>query len=109
MRLFTGPGYINWYTEHMKMATKMEPKDFKVENWSKEGGEKLFQVGLLDFLRKFNGHNDRITQEFIEKFENGKTKEGELPIPVNPTLISQALELPLIGQEYHKGLHFKEK
>lgn len=69
----------------------------------------MFQVGLLEVLRKFNGHNDKITQEFIENFENGQTKVDELPIPVNPTFKSQALELPLIGEEYDKGLHFKEK
>lgn len=99
MRLFTGKGYINWYIEHMQMAIKMEPKEFKVENWSKEVVEILCQAGLLEFLRKFNGHNDIITKEFIENFENGKTKVGELPILVNPTFISQSLELPLIGEE----------
>lgn len=109
MRLCTGKGYINWYTKHMQMATKMEHKVFKVENWSEEAVEKLFQTRLLDFLRKFNGHNDRITQEFIENFENGQTKVGELSIPVNSTFISQALEVPLIGEKYHKGLHFKGK
>lgn len=91
------------------MATKMEPREFKLENWSKDAVEKLFQAGLLEFLRKFNGHNDKITQEFIKNFENGKTKVGELPISINPTFISQDLELPLEGEEYHKGFHFKEK
>ena len=81
----------------MQIATKMEPKEFKVEKWSKEAVEKLFQEGPLEFLRKFNGYNDIITQEFIESFENGQTKKGELPILVNPTFISRALEIPLIG------------
>ena len=107
MRLFMVQGYINWYIE--LMATKMEPREFKLENWSKDAVEKLFQARLLEFLRKFNGHNDKVTQEFIKKFENGQTKVGELPISINLAFISQALELPLEGEEYPKGLHFKEK
>jgi len=91
------------------MATKMKPRDFKLENWSKDVVEKLFQARLLEFFRKYNGHNDKITQEFIKFFENGQIKVGELPISINPTFISQALELPLEGEEYHKGFHFKEK
>lgn len=34
---------------------------------------------------------------------------GNLVIPLTPEFISQALDLPLSGEQYHKGLHFKEK
>ena len=50
------------------MGTKTEPKDFKIENWGKDTIEKLYQAWLLEFLKNFNGHNDKITQEFIEHF-----------------------------------------
>lgn len=42
-------------------------------------------------------------------FENWETRVGEIPISVNPTFIPQALELLLIREEYHKGLHLKEE
>ena len=90
------------------MGTKIEPKEFKMENWGKETIEKLYQAGLLDFLKKFNGHNDKIAQEFIEHLEHGQTRIGEISIPMNQTFLSQALDLPLIREEYHKGLNFKE-
>ena len=32
-----------------------------------------------------------------------------LIIPLTPEYISQALDLPLKEENYHKGLHFKEK
>jgi len=57
----------------------------------------------------FNGHNDKITRDFLENFEHGQTIVGEISIRLNPTFLSQELDLPLIGEEYHKGLHFKEK
>ena len=34
---------------------------------------------------------------------------GSLHIPLTPKSISKALELPSLGELYHKGLHFKDK
>jgi len=64
---------------------------------------------LVGFLHNFNGHNNKITQEFTNHYEQGQTKVGDFSIPLNPRFLSKALDLPLTGEEYHKGLHFKEK
>lgn len=61
MRLFTRQGHINWYTYQIQMATKMEPKYFKIEKSSKDTIEKLYQAGLMEFLKMFNSHNNKIT------------------------------------------------
>ena len=66
MRMLTVQGYINWYTENM--LTRLEPSEFKVENWGKETIEKLYQARLIGFLQKFKGHNDRLTKEFINNY-----------------------------------------
>lgn len=101
-----GEGYINWISEHM--GTRIEPK-FQIEQWEKETVDKLYQDGLIGFLQKFNGHSESINKEFINNYAQDQTMVGNLVIPLTPEFISQALDLPLIGEHYHKGLHFKEK
>ena len=64
------------------MENKMEPKEFKIENWGKEIVEKMYQVGLIGLLHKFNGYNEKITQEFISHYEQGQTTVGDLAIPL---------------------------
>ena len=63
-------GYINRFSEHME--TRIEPKDFQIEHWEKDTIEKLYQDGLIGFLQKFNGHNESIKREFIEKTNKRK-------------------------------------
>jgi len=106
MKLVTAEDYIYWFTEIM--TNRVEPK-FHIEQWGKETIEKLYQSGMIGFLQKFNGHSEQITKEFINNFSQDKTQIGELSIPVTQEFLSKALNLPMIGENYHKGLHFKEK
>ena len=38
-----------------------------------------------------------------------QTQVGEIIVPVTQEYLSKALDLPMLGEKYHKGLHFKEK
>ena len=82
MRMLTVQRYINWYTEHM--ATRIEPNEFQIENWEKGTIKKLYQVGLIGFLQKFNGNNESITKEFINNYGHEQTMVGNLSIPLSP-------------------------
>lgn len=66
MRMIIVEGYINWFSEHM--ATRIEPKEFRIEQCEKETIEKLYQARFIGFLQKFNGHNESITREFINNY-----------------------------------------
>ena len=90
------------------MTNRVEPR-FQIESWGKETVEKLYQSGMIGFLQKFNGHSEQITKEFINNFSQDQTRVGEIIVPVTQEYLSKALDLPLIGEKYHKGLHFKEK
>ena len=52
---------------------------------------------------------ESITREFVNKYAQDQTMVGNLIIPLTLEYISQALDVPLTGENYHKGLHFKEK
>lgn len=106
MKLITVEGYIHWFSKYM--ATKIEPK-FQIKQWKKETIEKLYQAGLIGFLQRFNGHSEGITKEIVNNYTQEQTRVGNLIIPVTQEYIFKALDLPLIGKNYHKGLHFKEK
>ena len=102
----TAEAYIQWFSE--TMSTWVEP-NFQIESWRKETIEKLYQVGLIGFLQKFDGHSEEITRDFIKNYSQDQTRVGYVIIPVTQEYLSQALDLPMIGEKYHKGLHFKEK
>ena len=106
MKIMTTKAYIQWFSD--TMSTRIEPK-FQIENWKKETIEKLYQVGLIGFLQRFNGHSEEVTREFINNYSQEQTRVGNVIIPVTQEFLSQALDLPMIGENYHKGLHFKEK
>lgn len=90
------------------MSIRVEPK-FQIESWGKETIEKLYQAGMISFLQKFDGYSEQITRDFIDNFSQDQTRVGDVIIPVTQEYLSQALDLPMIGEKYYKGLHFKEK
>jgi len=106
MKLVTAEAYIDWFTE--TMALKVEPK-FQIESWGKETVEKLYQARMIGFLQKFDGYSEKITKDFIDNFNQDQTRVGDVIVPVTQEYLSQALDLPMVGEKYHKGLHFKEK
>lgn len=98
--------YIQWFTETMK--TRIEPR-FQIEDWRKETIEKIYRAGLVGFLKIFSGHSEEVTREFINNYTQEQTRVGNIIIPMTQEFLSQALDLLMIGENYHKGLHFKEK
>lgn len=60
-------------------------------------------------MQKFDGHSEEITRDFINNYSQDQTRVRDVIIPVTQEYLSQALDLPMIGEKYHKGLHFKEK
>jgi hypothetical protein len=61
------------------------------------------QAGWEPFLKKFDGYNDAITLQFALHFEGGFAKVGELEFEVTEKFISEAIQLPTIGQRWTKG------
>ena len=57
----TVEGYIKWFLDNMTSRT--EPKYFQIEHWSRYKIEKLYQSGLICFIKKFEGHNQDITRD----------------------------------------------
>ena len=106
MKLVTTEAYIHWFSE--TMSARVEQK-LQIETWGKETIEKLYQAGMTSFLQKFDGHSEQITRDFINNFNQDQTRVGDVIIPVTQEYLSQALDLPMIGEKYYKGLHFKEK
>lgn len=106
MKLVTTEDYIDWFTDIM--TNRVEPT-FQIESWGKETIEKLYQSGMIGFLQKFQGHSEQITKDFIDNFNQDQTQISEVIVPVTPDYLSKALELPMVGEKYYKGLHFKEK
>jgi len=45
----------------------------------------------------------------VRNYNHEQTRVGNVIIPVTQEFISQTLDLPMIGENYHKGLHLKEK
>lgn len=106
MKLITTEAYIHRFLE--TTSARVEPK-FQIESWRKKTIEKIYQAGLIGFFQKFDGHSEEITRDFINNYGQDQTRVGDVIIPVTQEYISQALDLPMIGEKYHKGLHFKEK
>lgn len=74
------------------MERGIEPKGFQFGKWTKEIVERLYQAGLLEFLRKFDGYNAKVTKEFISNYQDENTIVGDVTIPIIEEYLSHATD-----------------
>eukprot|EP01018_Ginkgo_biloba_P008078 Gb_11350 [translate_table: standard] len=58
----------------------------------------LEDSGLLPFFKKFTGHNEAITKQFMESWKNGRVTINGLDIDINEGLIVEVACLPNDGE-----------
>eukprot|EP01018_Ginkgo_biloba_P032039 Gb_30895 [translate_table: standard] len=58
----------------------------------------LEEAGLLSFFKKFSGHSDSITSQFVESWKSGRVSVNGVDIEVSATLIAEVSGLPNDGE-----------
>eukprot|EP01018_Ginkgo_biloba_P014703 Gb_27246 [translate_table: standard] len=58
----------------------------------------LEDSGLLPFFKKFTGHNEAITNQFVETWKNGRVTINGMHIDVSESLIDEVTGLPNDGE-----------
>jgi len=81
------------------MEHRIEPKGFQIEKRNKEIVEKLYQAGLLEFLKKIDSYNAKVSKIFVSNYGDEKTTVGVIMIPITQEYLAQATRLPLIGAD----------
>lgn len=71
------------------------------------------QVGCIRFCEKIQGYNAQLTKEFVMSFDGLEAKVGALTFPVIEVKIAIAMEIPLQGEQWFKGMpldiaHYKD-
>ena len=87
----------------MGKVSRIEPDDCILVDASDALRLKLQQIGWLEFIRKFHGHNLEMTKQFSATFDGRKAIIGNLELPVTQETISEATSLLNAGEEWFKG------
>ncbi len=87
----------------MGKVSRIEPNDYILVDASDSLRLKLQQIGWLEFIRKFHGHNLEATKQFAATFDGKRVVIENLELPVTQETIVEATSLPNIGEEWFKG------
>jgi hypothetical protein len=62
----------------------------------------LEKFGWLPFIRKFDGYNPIVAQQFALSFDGCRAKIGDVQLEINEQFLSSAISLPATGQKWSK-------
>jgi hypothetical protein len=65
-------------------------------------------VGWLNLLHMFNGHNAQVTKDFARTFNGEHAKIGDTKLNLDEETIARATKFPLKGEFWSKTKRVKE-
>ena len=66
----------------------------------------LNKDGWLSFIEKFDGHHKEMTKSFARSFDGMDVEIGDIKFIVAESFISEATELPRVGERWFKNKEF---
>jgi hypothetical protein len=90
----------------MMVVTRHEPV-FQIYRETEEYQlcqEKYPRLGWIPFLEKFTGWNEKISQEFIQGYDEEMARIGNLQLIINEAIVREVTGLPSRGAKYFKGV-----
>jgi hypothetical protein len=92
----------------MAPIVRIEPNGIQTLLSYDDAREDLERNGWHVFIRKFQGFNLRVAQEFALSFDGCREKVGDVQLEVTEGFLSQATGLPVVGQKWFKNAKVEE-
>jgi hypothetical protein len=92
----------------MAPIMRIEPNGIQTLLSYDDAREDLERSGWLVFIRKFQGFNLQVAQEFAFSFDGCREKVGDVQLEVTEEFLSQATGLPASGQKWFKNAKVEE-
>jgi hypothetical protein len=92
----------------MAPVVRIEPNGIQTLLLYDDARGDLERSGWLVFIRKFQGFNLQVAQEFAFSFDGCRAKVGDVQLEVTEEFLSQATGLPASGQRWFKNAKVEE-
>jgi hypothetical protein len=92
----------------MAPVVRIEPNGIQTLLSYDDAREDLERNGWHVFIRKFQGFNLRVAQEFALSFDGCREKVGDVQLEVTEEFLSQATGFPASGQKWFKNVKVEE-
>jgi hypothetical protein len=92
----------------MAPVVRIEPNGIQTLLSYDDAREDLERNGWHVFIRKFQGFNLQVAQEFALSFDGCRVKVGDVQLEVTEEFLSQATGLPASGQKWFKNAKVEE-
>lgn len=92
----------------MAPVVRIEPNSVQTLLSFDNAREDLERNGWCVFVEKFEGFNLTVAQEFALTFDGCRAKIGDVQLELNEDFISQATDLPVVGQKWFKNSKVEE-
>jgi hypothetical protein len=92
----------------MAPVMRIEPNGIQTLLLYDDARGDLERSGWLVFIRKFQGFNLQVAQEFTFSFDGCREKVGDVQLEVTEEFLSQATGLPASGQRWFKNAKVEE-
>jgi hypothetical protein len=92
----------------MAPVIRIEPNGIQTLLLYDDARGDLERSGWLVFIRKFQGFNLQVAQEFSFSFDGCRAKVGDVQLEVTEEFLSQATGLPTSGQKWFKNAKVEE-
>ena len=86
----------------MAPVVRIEPNGIQTLLLYDDAREDLERNGWHVFIRKFQGFNLQVAQEFALSFDGCREKVGDVKFDVTKEFLSQAIGLPASGHKWFK-------
>jgi hypothetical protein len=92
----------------MAPVVRIEPNGIQTLLSYDDAREDLERNGLHVFIKKFQGFNLQVAQEFALSFDGCRPKVGDVQLKVTEEFLSQATRLSAVGQKWFKNVKVEE-
>jgi hypothetical protein len=92
----------------MAPVIRVEPNGSQTLLLCDDASEDLKSQGWVVFLKKFQGYNLQVAQDFSLTFDGCRAKVGDIQLEITEEFLSEATGLPLTGQKWFKNSKLDE-
>ena len=92
----------------MATIVRIEPNGIQTLLSYDDAREDLERNGWHVFIKKFQGFNLQVAQEFAVSFDGYREKVGNVQLEVTEEFLSQAIGFPVSGQKWFKNAKVEE-
>jgi hypothetical protein len=86
----------------MAPVVRAEPNGFQALLMFDGAYSDLEKFGWLPFIKKFDGYNPIVAQQFALSFDGCRAKVGDVQLEINEQFLSSTTSLPVTGQKWSK-------